>query len=251
MEKHNDVNTSKVVELFNERADQLTGINAVMSSSDDAMTTHKNKFRDFVTRKALVQFLQPNSADVVLDFGCGIGRLSKWIAPKVKQLVAVDISPVMIEKAKKWNPLLNGDYRVLNESDSFQPEFYTKIFTCWVFQHMDETQLKEVLNQFHVSLQNKGRVVILEQISKDNKMQEGVLLQRSSAFYISLFEEANFTCIQQRKVMRFPSYGMHFWSKYPKMTIFPTLFLWLEKITMKRKIETADYFSEVFIFEKN
>ena len=37
----------------------------------------------------------------VLDIACGIGRLAKFIAPKVKQYVGVDFSSEMIEKAKE------------------------------------------------------------------------------------------------------------------------------------------------------
>jgi SAM-dependent methyltransferase len=37
----------------------------------------------------------------VLDFGCGIGRLAAALAPVVRSITAVDISPAMIEQARR------------------------------------------------------------------------------------------------------------------------------------------------------
>lgn len=42
------------------------------------------------------------SDKTILDFGCGIGRIMKYLAPSSKFIWGVDISPVMIEKGKKF-----------------------------------------------------------------------------------------------------------------------------------------------------
>ncbi|MFC1959767.1 class I SAM-dependent methyltransferase [Chloroflexota bacterium] len=52
--------------------------------------------KDFV---ATLKYLK--SADVVLDYGCAAGTVANAIADKVHEIQALDISPKMIEAAKK------------------------------------------------------------------------------------------------------------------------------------------------------
>jgi len=40
-----------------------------------------------------------------LDFGCGVGRLTRALAPHFDEVVGVDVSDVMLEKAKTLRPL--------------------------------------------------------------------------------------------------------------------------------------------------
>eukprot|EP00980_Cylindrotheca_fusiformis_P022973 scaffold9959_cov52-Cylindrotheca_fusiformis.AAC.1 len=46
--------------------------------------------------------LDPNKT-TVLDFGCGIGHLTKLVGPHVKSVTGVDVSPAMIDKYQKQN----------------------------------------------------------------------------------------------------------------------------------------------------
>jgi len=39
----------------------------------------------------------------VLDFGCGVGRLTIYLAEKFKEAIGIDISPTMIEKANQYH----------------------------------------------------------------------------------------------------------------------------------------------------
>lgn len=52
-----------------------------------------------------------NKNDIVLDIGCGPGVITKDIAGSVKKIKAIDISPEMINKARK-NDLANVEWEV-------------------------------------------------------------------------------------------------------------------------------------------
>ena len=39
-------------------------------------------------------------ATVALDLGCGIGRMDRYLAPRVKRLVGVDVSGEMVRRAR-------------------------------------------------------------------------------------------------------------------------------------------------------
>ena len=64
---------------------------------------------------------QLNTESIGFDMGCGSGRWSKFIAPKVKQLNCVDPSPLGLEQAKN-NLILKGrmDTNLRTISDKFQ-----------------------------------------------------------------------------------------------------------------------------------
>jgi ubiquinone/menaquinone biosynthesis C-methylase UbiE len=40
---------------------------------------------------------------VAVDFGCGLGRVSRWLAKRFSSVVGVDISPTMLEMAERYN----------------------------------------------------------------------------------------------------------------------------------------------------
>jgi SAM-dependent methyltransferase len=55
---------------------------------------------------------------VVLDIGCGIGRVERALAPHVKSITGIDVSPVMIAEARRrCANLANVDFAVCNGTD--------------------------------------------------------------------------------------------------------------------------------------
>jgi 2-polyprenyl-3-methyl-5-hydroxy-6-metoxy-1,4-benzoquinol methylase len=51
------------------------------------------------TANELKKFIEPKS--IVLDVGCGIGRIERFLAPHCKEIHGVDISQRMVKLAKK------------------------------------------------------------------------------------------------------------------------------------------------------
>ncbi|MBQ7432093.1 MAG: class I SAM-dependent methyltransferase [Lachnospiraceae bacterium] len=49
--------------------------------------------------KRVAEEIEPE--DIVLECACGTGAISKWIAPRCKQLIATDFSDGMLRQAKK------------------------------------------------------------------------------------------------------------------------------------------------------
>jgi len=62
--------------------------------------------------------LSPN--DVVVDVGCGVGRLTRALSNRVARVIALDVSSEMLARARRLNPdlanveWLHGDGRSLN-----------------------------------------------------------------------------------------------------------------------------------------
>ena len=89
-----------------------------------------------VIRPALA--LGPDSR--VLDFGCGLGRLSKWLIDNVGcRAVGVDISPSMREMAVEYvgSPRFSVASYEAFRADPGLGEAFDGAFACYVLQHVE------------------------------------------------------------------------------------------------------------------
>lgn len=107
-----------------------------------------------------------NSESVVLDWGCGIGRLSKALINKFGCRVAgVDLQPKMIEYAINY---VNDDrFIAINYEDAIRQmpsSFFTHAISVWVLQHSNKIQYEIPL--LSNSLLDSGALFVLENISK-------------------------------------------------------------------------------------
>lgn len=67
---------------------------------DEEMISKFGEYYFKVIRK-IVEFVHPKSQDVVVDLGAGTGAVSFALAPRVKKVIAVDISEKMLEEARR------------------------------------------------------------------------------------------------------------------------------------------------------
>lgn len=79
----------------------------------------------------------PGAADVVVEIGCGVGRLTRAVAPEVGRVIALDISEKMLALARQAN-LPNADFRA---ADGFAlagiPDASVDLALAYcVFQHL-------------------------------------------------------------------------------------------------------------------
>jgi len=94
--------------------------------------------------ESVMQFLarrgmQPVDFQSAVDFGCGVGRLSRALAPHFERVYAVDAAPTMIERARELNGehaniefVLNREPRLSRFADGSVSFVYTNI----VLQHI-------------------------------------------------------------------------------------------------------------------
>ncbi|HYG98043.1 MAG TPA: class I SAM-dependent methyltransferase [Terriglobales bacterium] len=95
-------------------------------------TTLTNCYQDLIRAKAYDQlqfagtyllayrdlpelFAQHVSGTKALDFGCGTGRSARFLKRNGFEVVGVDISPEMLERARQHDP--EGDYRLVGDGD--------------------------------------------------------------------------------------------------------------------------------------
>ena len=79
--------------------------------------------------------------DVVVEVGCGIGRLTRPLAAQAARVHAIDVSAEMIARAKQVNPQLPNVDWVLGDGVSLQPVADASadvVFSHVVFQHIPD-----------------------------------------------------------------------------------------------------------------
>jgi 2-polyprenyl-3-methyl-5-hydroxy-6-metoxy-1,4-benzoquinol methylase len=86
---------------------------------DDYMGENSNRFHREIVRPATEHLLEVKEADSVLDIACGNGIFSRRLADFGAQVVALDYSAVMIERAKQRSTTYEGriDYHVADATD--------------------------------------------------------------------------------------------------------------------------------------
>lgn len=82
--------------------------------------------------------------DTVVEIGCGIGRVTRALAARAARVVALDVSPRMLESGRRLNPDLHnvawllGDGRSLSGIDS---ESADVCHSFVVFQHIPDPEI--------------------------------------------------------------------------------------------------------------
>jgi len=98
-----------------------------------------------------------------LDFGCGVGRLTRAFSNKFKESIGVDISNKMISLAKELNSSFKNCKFIINDKPDlkiFNDNYFDMIYTSIVLQHISDTSItKSYLIEFIRILMPGGLLV--------------------------------------------------------------------------------------------
>lgn len=153
---------------------------------------HKNYYIDFLQKAALEEVLKFKGDELVLDFGCGSGRFSYWIAPKVKKVVGLEITPEMIDLAGKNRTVENVQFMIYDGTHfpSFSCPF-DLILSAGVLQILKGESLKNALSSLAQYLRKDGKFCLIEQASDNPEMRRPTVGE-----YFQAFNESGLECLQ-------------------------------------------------------
>ena len=153
---------------------------------------HKNYYIDLLQKMALEEALELKGDEVVLDFGCGSGRISYWIAPRVKRVVGLEITPEMIELAEKNRTIENVEFMVYDGVHfPVIPFPVDVILSVGVLQTMKGELLKNALSGLANYLRKDGRIYLIEQASDNPRIGRPSVRE-----YLQAFTESKLECLQ-------------------------------------------------------
>lgn len=119
--------------------------------------TYYLAFRDIP--KILSEFVEGNKA---LDFGCGTGRSSRFMKNLNFNVIGIDISKEMINKAREFDP--DGDYRLTNNGDfsTFDKtnNKFDVVLSAFTFDNIPTMEHKvDLFRKIGALLKNNGKIV--------------------------------------------------------------------------------------------
>lgn len=139
----------------------------------------------------------PTRFERVLDFGCGVGRLSQALREHADQVVGVDVAPPMLELARE----LDHDGRcefVLNEAPElrrFADTHFDLVYSELVLQHLPARTVESYLAEF-MRVLRPGGVAVLQCTSSPLWTVKGAIWRLTPGWLVRL---------GQRVVLRYPA----------------------------------------------
>lgn len=134
-------------------------------NAEDAILTGATpeRFEETGRRDAELLSRHLRSGDVVLNIGCGVGRVEKYLAPQVQELWAIDVSGEMIRRAgKRLAGLTNVHLREVSNREFlsyFEDGRFDLVFSLLVLQHLEREDAFLYLRDACRVLKPGGRLV--------------------------------------------------------------------------------------------
>lgn len=132
-----------------------------------AATWEENPVRVAMTQavvEAIVREVQPTPAMTLLDYGCGTGLISAWLAPHVGRVTAADSSEGMLaslrQKIEQNGLATIRAVRLDLEDEPLPAERYDLIVTNMVMHHVADAQ--RLLKTFHTLLRPGGALCVAD-----------------------------------------------------------------------------------------
>lgn len=186
---------------------------------------------EWLEKRVILNRVNPQQDDVILDAGCGTGRLTRPLARACKKVYAMDFSPrsieVLNEKARQ-----EGIHNIESLAwDVTQPfplsERVDKVVSCQVLQHVpSEGGRQHALNNMHDQLCDNGRLILsvynwrslfTRGYVKDGYGPEGYYVHRfTPAEVIAALQRCGFTHISVRGYANFGVY-LRLQDRYPHL----------------------------------
>jgi len=136
----------------------------ILTNEDSSTELRWEKETPYLTQK-ISEFLELSEQSVIIDFGCGIGRVSKALIEKVGcQVIGVDMSASMRSQALTY--VDDERFSVLSPQElahmSKEGLRVDGIISIWVLQHIPQPQ-KEINLLYHL-LKKEGKIFILNNL---------------------------------------------------------------------------------------
>ena len=122
---------------------------------------HNSHYHSFLIKQL------PSDCENVLEIGCGSGAFSRLLAKRSNKVVAIDLSPEMIEAAKR----LSGSYTNINFQTAdiveweFQSEQFDAIVSIATVHHL---ALESLLPKLKVALKPGGKLAIVDLLENES-----------------------------------------------------------------------------------
>ena len=212
----------------------------------------KNLYISLVNELALQQECQFSGQEIILDFGTGTGRLAQRLMPCVHGVVAIDISKRMLVRAKE---AVDSCGILWMRADGIHIPLTTasvdRVFSVYTLQGFTDSDFIDSAREMARCCRGGGKVILLEQASKDGCGWVGGCRRRQPSEYIEAFESVGFRVCRHDCTR----WGKHFLLYAIRYGLIPKhwlLRLAAREVRQRRKqgLPPQGYGDCLFVFEK-
>jgi SAM-dependent methyltransferase len=196
---------------------------------------------------ALDEVLDSKGDEIVLDFGCGSGRMAYWIAPRAKKVIGLEETLQMIQLAQRSQRAENVEF-ILYDGVHFPilPNRFDLIISIGVLQYMAGNILNRTISALAQCSRRGGKICLIEQASDNPNFP-----RPKAKAYLQGFQEAGLECLKV-----YPIRNGRWWLLYlirhgfiPQRG-FPKIATWELKRNRGFKGEIPYYRDFLFLLEK-
>jgi SAM-dependent methyltransferase len=111
---------------------------------------------------------EPVRRERAIDFGCGVGRLSRPLAERFRECVALDISEGMVKLARELNEDRPNCRFLVNASPDLgqlEPESFDLVYSSLVLQHMPSVEVVEAYVSEFLRVLRPGGLAVFQALS--------------------------------------------------------------------------------------
>ena len=144
--------------------------------------------------------------DRVLDFGCGAGRLSQALAAHAGEVVGVDVSPPMLDMARRLDPAGRCSF-VLNPASDlglFADGSFDLVYSELVLQHLPAPVIDGYLAEF-VRVLAPGGVAVLQCTNRPLWTFKGLVWRLAPGWLVRLAQRAFLRYPAPMRMTRYPA----------------------------------------------
>jgi SAM-dependent methyltransferase len=145
---------------------QVDALCKVLDASDTKGI--KNSYIDIYLKYYVRKYLAPQKNDILLEVGCGIGRLTEYMSQFVHSVYGTDIIDKFIEDCRS-NPRKNKNtfYLPVGETEKLKDIMINKMYIVWVLMYLlDQAEVISTLRFYRDCLPNLKTAVMIEQVKK-------------------------------------------------------------------------------------
>jgi len=116
--------------------------------------------RDLLAHAA--HYGRPVEHGLALDFGCGLGRLTRALAPRFGRAVGLDVASTMIERARSLDPGSGAEFAVHVDDDLRDWDGVDFLVSLLVLQHLPSREAVERYLREFVRVLSPGGIAVVQ-----------------------------------------------------------------------------------------
>lgn len=146
--------------FFAERDAKKSIITNFTGTSEDFYKCGLDEVNYIMDKKVLIDTKNDHEKSFAVDFGCGIGRLTKPLSKHFDVVAGIDISEKMLELAREDARAKNVQYLECQNSDKLPiaSNCVDFILSLQVLQHIPRVYKINIFKEFYRILRTKGKV---------------------------------------------------------------------------------------------